>query len=75
MYCAEGISFPVMYANLSSVLNMGADVALLLSTLGVIDVGNPVSLNPSFSIGGKSADVSNLLDNVLGVLSMSAPSA
>jgi hypothetical protein len=51
------------------VFGMGADLASLLAILGTIEVGNPLSLNPGFSIGGRTSKASNILDNLLGLLS------
>jgi len=45
---------------------MGLDLSLGLSLLGVVWTGNPISLNPSFSIGGGGPD--NILDNAFGLL-------
>ena len=50
---------------------MGLDLGTVLATMGTVWVGDPISLDPSFSIGGQSPAVSNLLDNVLGLLGMS----
>ena len=50
-------------------LGLGVDVASVLAILGTIEVGNPLSLNPGFSIGGQSSKDSNLLGNLLGLLS------
>jgi len=47
---------------------MGLDLSLLLTIMGVVWGGNPVSLAPSFSIGGNTTEVWNALDNVQGVL-------
>lgn len=47
---------------------MGVDLALILATMGLVWTGNPVSLNPSFSIGGYDPSVQNLLGNALGLL-------
>lgn len=47
---------------------MSIVLATVLGVMGVVDVGNPLSLNPSFSIGGKSERVHNILDDLSGVL-------
>lgn len=47
---------------------MGLDLATILASMGTVWVGDPISLDPSFSIGGKSPAVSNLLDNAFGLL-------
>lgn len=54
--------------NTLPVYGMGVDLATLLSVMGTVGVGNPLSLTPSFSIGGVSSKVSNILDNLLGLL-------
>ena len=55
-------------AGMHQVYNMGVDLALVLAIMGVVWTGNPVSLDPSFSIGGNSTAVWNTLDNVQGLL-------
>lgn len=45
---------------------MGIDLSLVLGLMGVVWTGNPISTNPSFSIGGGGPD--NILGNVFGVL-------
>jgi hypothetical protein len=47
---------------------MGLDLATLLSIMGTVGVGNPLSLNPGFSIGGESEKASNILGNLFGLL-------
>ena len=47
---------------------MGVDLATVLATTSAIWVGNPLSLNPSFSLGGTTPKVSNLLGNLGGLL-------
>lgn len=48
---------------------MGIDLALILGIMGTVWVGNPLSLNPGFSIGGPvQGRTDNLLGNVLGLL-------
>lgn len=47
---------------------MGPDLATVLAAMGTVWVGDPISLDPSFSIGGPSPAVSNLLDNAFGLL-------
>jgi hypothetical protein len=49
---------------------MGIDLVTILSAMGTAWVGNPLSLDPGFSIGGPSSGVNNLLGNVLGLLGM-----
>jgi hypothetical protein len=50
------------------VFRFGVDLSSVLALLSVIFVGNPVSLNPSYSIGGATSNVENLLDNLGGIL-------
>lgn len=47
---------------------MSVELGGLLAVMGTVFVGNPLSLEPGFSIGGESTAVSNLLGNVLGLL-------
>lgn len=47
---------------------MGVDLATILSVMGTAGVGNPLSLDPGFSIGGESRKSHNLLGNLLGLL-------
>ena len=47
---------------------MGVDLGGVLAVMGTVFVGNPLSLDPGFSIGGESSAVSNLLGNVFGLL-------
>jgi hypothetical protein len=47
---------------------MGIDLVTLLAAMGTVGVGNPLSLKPGFSIGGKSRKANNLLGNLLGLL-------
>jgi len=50
---------------------MGIDLATLIAAMGLTGTGNPLSLNPGFSIGGPSPKSSNLLGNLLGLLGKS----
>ncbi|KAK4503777.1 hypothetical protein PRZ48_004692 [Zasmidium cellare] len=50
------------------VYNIGLELATILAVMGVVWTGNPISLNPSFSIGGNDTEVQNLLGNLLGLL-------
>ncbi|KAL4911775.1 hypothetical protein BDW62DRAFT_217021 [Aspergillus aurantiobrunneus] len=52
----------------SAIYGMGIDLALLLATMGTVWTGNPLSINPSFSIGARDTGVNNLLGNGLGLL-------
>jgi len=47
---------------------MGLDLSTILAVMGTVGVGNPLSLKPSFSIGGPSPKASSVLDNLLGIL-------
>jgi hypothetical protein len=58
---------------MEQVFGFGADLALLLAVMGVVWTGNPVSLSPSFSIGGPDPNVQNLLGNALGLLGAYGP--
>ncbi|KAF4120602.1 LOW QUALITY PROTEIN: Peroxidase, family 2 [Geosmithia morbida] len=51
-----------------TVFGMSIELATVLSVMGTVGVGNPLSLDPGFSIGGKSTKVSNVLGNLLGLL-------
>lgn len=53
---------------INTVYGMGIELATLLATMGTVFVGNPISLNPGFSIGGADPGAQNLLDNGLGLL-------
>ena len=50
------------------VYGMAIDLALVLAIMGVVWTGDPISLDPSFSIGGNDTAVWNALNNVQGVL-------
>lgn len=47
---------------------MGLDLGGVLALMGTVFVGNPLSLNPGFSIGGPTASVENILGNAFGLL-------
>jgi hypothetical protein len=53
---------------------MGIDLITILSVMGTVGVGNPLSLNPGFSIGGPTPKSSNLLGNLVGLMGMLVPS-
>lgn len=53
---------------LHHVYGMEVELGLILGIMGVVWGGAPISLNPSFSIGGNDTAVWNLLDNVQGIL-------
>lgn len=46
---------------------MGVDLGTVLSLMGTVWTGNPLSLDPSFSIGGPSDKVFNIAENLLGL--------
>ena len=54
---------------------MGIDLALILGVMGTVWTGNPLSLDPGFSIGGTAAGdrSDNILGNLVGVLGTSPP--
>ncbi|KAG0650752.1 Dothistromin biosynthesis peroxidase dotB [Hyphodiscus hymeniophilus] len=55
-------------AAINEVWGMGLDLGPILAIMGTVFVGDPLSLSPSFSIGGETSAVSNLLFNGLGLL-------
>ena len=52
---------------------MGLDLGGALAVFGTAVAGNLVSLNPGFSMGGKTPNSQNLLGNVLGLLGIYIP--
>ncbi|QSZ29634.1 hypothetical protein DSL72_004150 [Monilinia vaccinii-corymbosi] len=50
------------------VFGMGTDLATFLVIYGLVMDGNPVSLNPGWSIGGPPTQGQNILGNLLGLL-------
>lgn len=56
---------------MSAVYGMGVDLATILAIMGTVWTGDPLSLDPSFSIGGVDPGVDNLLDNLGGLLGAS----
>lgn len=52
----------------NTVYGMGLDIAGYLSTLATVFVGNPLSLNPGYSIAYADPRSQNLLGNALGLL-------
>lgn len=52
----------------TDVFNFGVDLATVLALISVLFVGNPLSVKPSYSIGGPTPEVENLLDNLGGLL-------
>ncbi|KXL46167.1 MAG: hypothetical protein FE78DRAFT_538956 [Acidomyces sp. 'richmondensis'] len=61
-------SLPETVAAINQVYGMGVDLALVLTIMGVVWTGDPISLDPSFSIGKNDSAAWNVLDNLLGVL-------
>lgn len=47
---------------------MNIDLGTVLITLGLVFTGDPLSLNPEFSIGGIDSRVTNILDNLGGLI-------
>lgn len=52
----------------TEVFGFGVDLATVLGLISVLFVGNPLSTDPSYSIGGATPQVENLLDNLGGLL-------
>ncbi|TGO26420.1 hypothetical protein BPAE_0060g00360 [Botrytis paeoniae] len=50
------------------VFGMGADLAIFLTIYGLVMDGNPLSLNPGWSIGASPSQGQNILDNLFGLL-------
>jgi hypothetical protein len=55
-------------ADRAIVFGMGDDLGAALAVMGTVFVGDPLSLDPGFSIGGASPAVENLLGNLFGLL-------
>ncbi|KAF5260949.1 hypothetical protein FOXYS1_8378 [Fusarium oxysporum] len=53
---------------INQVYGMGVDLATILATMGTVFVGNPLSLNPGFSIGSTASGAQNILGNLIGLL-------
>ncbi|KAF2123898.1 Cloroperoxidase [Dothidotthia symphoricarpi CBS 119687] len=55
---------------INQVLGMGIELSLVLGVMGTVWTGNPLSLNPGFSIGGTTSGdgTDNILGNLLGLL-------
>ena len=53
-------------------MGMGIELSLILGIMGTVWTGNPLSLNPGFSIGGPPTGLAgqNLLGNLIGLLGM-----
>lgn len=57
----------------NTIYGMGIELITVLAIMGTAGVGDPLSLNPGFSIGGESSKVSNILGNLGGLLGMGNP--
>ncbi|TGO85194.1 hypothetical protein BPOR_0421g00020 [Botrytis porri] len=55
-------------AGVNSVFGMGIELITVLAIMGTVGVGDPISLDPGFSIGGYTPKVANILDNLDGLL-------
>ncbi|KAJ5825340.1 hypothetical protein N7474_002478 [Penicillium riverlandense] len=62
------VSFGEVITAANEVFGMGIDLATVLAVMGTVWVGDPISLDPSFSIGGVTPAVTDLLDNLGGLL-------
>ena len=61
-------SFLDIIPTINDVYGMDIELATILSVMGTVWTGDPLSLSPGFSIDGYSPKVSNLLGNRLGLL-------
>ncbi|TDZ31476.1 Dothistromin biosynthesis peroxidase dotB [Colletotrichum spinosum] len=55
-------------AAINTVFGMGLELSTILGVMGTAFVGNPLSLDPGFSIGYAVGSSQNILGNVLGLL-------
>ncbi|KAJ5545096.1 hypothetical protein N7535_006517 [Penicillium sp. DV-2018c] len=62
------VSFTKVIAAINKVYGMGVDLATILALMGTVWTGDPLSFEPSFSIGGRDTGVNNLLNNAGGLL-------
>ncbi|KAH7309175.1 oxidase [Stachybotrys elegans] len=62
------VSFLEAIEGIHGVFGMGIDLATIIAGMGVVAVGNPLSIKPGFSIGGETPKSQNLLGNLLGLL-------
>jgi hypothetical protein len=53
---------------INEVFGMDVGLATILSVMGTVHSGDPLSLTPGFSIDGYSSKVRNILGNLLGLL-------
>ena len=52
---------------------MSIELVTLIAVMGTVYSGNPLSLDPGFSIGGESSKVGNILGDLFGLLGMKCP--
>jgi hypothetical protein len=64
--------FAKVISAINEVYGMGIDLATVLALMGTVWTGDPLSLDPSFSIGGRDTGVNNLLNNLGGILGTDA---
>lgn len=65
----DGITSLVELAStMNEVWGMGLDLGLILTVMGTVFVGDPLSLDPGFSIGDASSGAQNILGNLIGLL-------
>ncbi|KAJ5369184.1 uncharacterized protein N7496_008944 [Penicillium cataractarum] len=62
------VSFGNVITAINEVYGMGIDLATVLAIMGTVWTGDPLSLDPSFSIGDRDTGVNNLLGNLGGLL-------
>ncbi|KAI1342939.1 Chloroperoxidase [Xylariaceae sp. FL0016] len=62
------VSMVEVIAAVNTVYGMGIDLITVLAVMGTAFTGNPLSLNPGFSLGGPSSKSNNILGNLGGLL-------
>jgi hypothetical protein len=62
------LKFAEATAAINKVWEMGLELGGILAVMGTVFVGNLLSLDPGFSIGGETGSVENLLGDVFGLL-------
>ncbi|CAG8382920.1 unnamed protein product [Penicillium salamii] len=62
------VSFANVITAINEVYGMGVDLATILAIMGTVWTGDPLSLDPRFSIGDRDTGVNNLLNNLGGLL-------
>lgn len=62
------VSLAEVVSAINEVYGMGVELALVLGIMGVVWTGDPISLDPSFSIGKNDTAVHNALDDLQGLL-------